>query len=229
MKKTFYILITLAVCVFLCVPASAMTDVETGMAAESVTEVESWATNTDTESGETVDSEGSTPAGEDVAYETLAMIGKEEGDASGTEAEKDYWTELWNQMTEWIDGHPEVIAFLTAAGGFIGSIIIVCKKAKVLIQMALALRREGDEKRTEAQEAITVSRKEMAAIAEEHKIMQERVLASEEKTAKAVAGMAWCVERLFEESNLPTYKKDEIRAKFNEAVGGGENEGTNKA
>lgn len=230
MKKIFYILTALAVCLFLCIGVSAETDAETWKA---VTETAAAA---DTESAVTAQTDAETTVEEQTVTEGAneADTGTEaaeteHSDTSTENAEKAYWARLWGQITDWVEGHPEVMAFLTAACGFIGSMITLCKKSKSLIQMALALRREGEEKLKEAGEAIAVSRKETEAIAEENRAMQERILAAEEKHAKAMAGMAWCVERLFEESNLPTYKKDEIRVKYNEAVGGDGSEGTDQA
>ena len=209
MKKMFYVLIALAVCVMLCVSVSAETTAETVAETDAETVVET-ATETVAETS--------------VRAETDKVEQPEE-----TESERDYWAALWGQITDWVSGHPEVMALLATAGSLVGAIVTVCKKSKYLITMALALRREGDEKNTEARAAISENQKEMVAIAEENKEMQKRILAAEEKNAKAMAGMAWCVERLIEESNLPTYKKDEIRATFNKTVGGDGNEGTNQA
>ena len=237
MKKIFYILTALAVCLFLCVGVSAETDAETWKAVtETAVAAEETSMTADTEPAAATQTDAETTVEEQTVTEGAneADIGTEaaeteHSDTSTADEERAYWARLWGQITDWVKGHSEVIAFLTAAFGFIGSIVTLGKKSKSLIQMALALRREGEEKLKEAQEAIAVSRKETEAIAEENRAMQERILAAEEKHAKAMAGMAWCVERLFEESNLPTYKKDEIRAKYNEAVGGDGSEGKDQA
>ena len=220
MKKFFYVMIALAVCMMLYVSVSAETVTETFIA---ITEA-----NTETAVETTVETTTETTV--ETVTETSARVETDEVEQSEeTESERDYWAALWGQITDWISGHPEAMALLATAGSLVGAIITVCKKSKSLITMALALRREGDEKNTEARVAISENQKEMVAIAEENKEMQERILAAEEKNAKAMAGMAWCVERLIEESNLPTYKKDEIRATFNKTVGGDGNEGTNQA
>lgn len=234
MKKIFYILTALAVCLFLCVGVSAETDAETWKAVtETAVAVDTESAVTAQTDEETTVEEQTVTEGTNKADTGTEAAETEHSDTSTADAEKAYWARLWarlwGQITDWVEGHSEVMAFLTAAFGFIGSIVTICKKSKSLIDEALDIREEGEEKLKKAQEAIAVSRKETEAIAEENRAMQERILAAEEKHAKALAGMAWCVERLFEESNLPTYKKDEIRAKYNEAVGGDGNEGADQA
>ena len=204
MRKFFYVMIAALVCMMLCISVSAETVEET----VAVTEM----------------------AVETVAPEVVTQAEQEaSGNVNTSGSEKAYWGAVLEQTTDWINGHPEVLAFLTAAAGFVASIIALCKYGEKLIKMALALRREGDEKNEEARAAISENQKEMVAIAEENKEMQERILAAEEKNARAMAGMAWCVERLIEESNLPTYKKDEIRTEFKKTVGGDGHEGGDQA
>ena len=225
MKKIFYILTALAICLLLCVGVSAETGTET---LELITDAYTVAQTEEV----TDEARESAEAGlvTEAERETEAGVGAEATEATETEAtesersdtEKAYWAALWGQVTGWFNGHLDVVAFLTAATGFIGSIVVLCKHGEKLIKMALALRREGDEKNA-------VIQKKMEAIAEENGAAQKRALVAEEKLAKAVAVMALCVERLIEESNLPTYKKDEIRSEFKKAVGGDGDEGGDQA
>ena len=135
----------------------------------------------------------------------------------------------WDRVTDFLLEHVEELAWIVCAIAFVACMCVVMTAKKKFglsattmnnnaVEIAEKSERLVESMKNEAINACREMKEQAHEAAEKASDAFERFSAADEKNASAVSCLAVVVEELLQVSNLPQWKRDEFRMKFDEAM-----------